>query len=95
MHASFNRPSTIITKTILSIYLSSHFIYRDSFHKKFVVGKTKHMLSNDWEEQFYGNARFEMEVNFEECVGHFTVFPKGAFVLTGTGSVMSFLLCTA
>ena len=76
MHASFNRPSTIITKTILSIYLSSHFIYRDSFHKKFVVGKTKHMLSNDWEEQFYGNAWFEMEVNFEECVGHFTVFPQ-------------------
>ena len=76
MHASFDRPSTIITKTILSIYLSSHFIYRDSFHKKFVVGKTKHMLSNDWEEQFYGNAWFEMEVNFEECVGHFTVFPQ-------------------
>ena len=90
MHASFDRPSTIITKTILSIYLSSHFIYRDSFHKKFVVGKTKQMLSNDWEDQFYGNAWFEMEVNFEERVGHFTdcsheFFPKWAFVLTGTG----------
>ena len=44
--------------------------------------------------------REQLQVYLDKCVGLFTdcsyQFPhKGAFVLTGTGSVMSFLLCTA